>query len=231
MKSARLLLLLPLLAAAAGCASLPPPPIADVATSGPPDSAGPNAAIQVAASARAAAAESEEPYRLDSGDRLRVVVFGQDGLSNTYIAADQEGRGARPHHRGTCARRSRAAAPRLHPRALGGNRRRCLSTVLHPRRGAISRSVRLCATYDDRECGCNCRRVHAASLPLERHARPAGGRRRRAQYRTAAVGRGDAAYRRAHGARSRKRLRTWVGPMVATCGWTFDGLAFKRKKI
>jgi len=26
-----------------------------------------------------------EPYTLDSGDRLRVVVFGQDGLSNTYI--------------------------------------------------------------------------------------------------------------------------------------------------
>src|SRR5437899_12099401 len=27
----------------------------------------------------------DEPYTLDSGDRLRVVVFGQDGLSNTYI--------------------------------------------------------------------------------------------------------------------------------------------------
>src|SRR5690606_19885732 len=26
-----------------------------------------------------------EPYRLDSGDRLRVQVFGQDGLSNSYI--------------------------------------------------------------------------------------------------------------------------------------------------
>jgi len=26
-----------------------------------------------------------EPYLLDSGDRLRVQVFGQDGLSNTYI--------------------------------------------------------------------------------------------------------------------------------------------------
>lgn len=25
------------------------------------------------------------PYTLDSGDKLRVVVFGQDGLSNTYI--------------------------------------------------------------------------------------------------------------------------------------------------
>jgi len=27
----------------------------------------------------------EEPYTLDSGDRLRVVVFGQEGLSNLYI--------------------------------------------------------------------------------------------------------------------------------------------------
>jgi polysaccharide export outer membrane protein len=26
-----------------------------------------------------------EPYLLDSGDRLRVQVFGQDGISNTYI--------------------------------------------------------------------------------------------------------------------------------------------------
>ena len=25
-----------------------------------------------------------EPYRLDSGDQLRVTVFGQDGLTNTY---------------------------------------------------------------------------------------------------------------------------------------------------
>jgi len=27
---------------------------------------------------------SEGPYRLDSGDKLRVVVFGQEGLSNSY---------------------------------------------------------------------------------------------------------------------------------------------------
>ena len=31
-----------------------------------------------------AAAPVDEPYRLDAGDRLRVVVFGQDGLTNTY---------------------------------------------------------------------------------------------------------------------------------------------------
>lgn len=26
----------------------------------------------------------DEPYRLDAGDRLRIVVYGQDGLTNTY---------------------------------------------------------------------------------------------------------------------------------------------------
>jgi polysaccharide export outer membrane protein len=31
-----------------------------------------------------APAANEGPYTLDSGDKLRVVVFGQDGLSNTY---------------------------------------------------------------------------------------------------------------------------------------------------
>lgn len=29
-------------------------------------------------------AASDEPYRLDAGDKLRIVVFGQEGLTNTY---------------------------------------------------------------------------------------------------------------------------------------------------
>jgi len=32
----------------------------------------------------AAPANDEPPYTLDSGDKLRVVVFGQDGISNSY---------------------------------------------------------------------------------------------------------------------------------------------------
>jgi polysaccharide biosynthesis/export protein len=32
-----------------------------------------------------APAEPNRPYTLDSGDRLRIVVFGQDGLSNSYV--------------------------------------------------------------------------------------------------------------------------------------------------
>src|SRR3954447_18202745 len=33
----------------------------------------------------ASAFEPELPYTLDTGDKLRVVVFGQDGLSNSYV--------------------------------------------------------------------------------------------------------------------------------------------------
>ncbi len=38
----------------------------------------------------ALAFNAEEPYRLDSGDRLRIVVFGQEGLTSTY-AVDAQG--------------------------------------------------------------------------------------------------------------------------------------------
>jgi polysaccharide export outer membrane protein len=36
-----------------------------------------------------------EPYTLDSGDRLRIVVFGQGGLTSTYIV-DVSGKIAMP---------------------------------------------------------------------------------------------------------------------------------------
>jgi polysaccharide export outer membrane protein len=38
---------------------------------------------------------SQGPYTLDSGDRLRIVVFGQDGLTNSY-AVDASGHIAMP---------------------------------------------------------------------------------------------------------------------------------------
>ena len=49
------------------------------------------------ASMRAPAADPsfETPYVLDAGDKLRVVVFGQEGLSNSY-AVDGAGRIAMP---------------------------------------------------------------------------------------------------------------------------------------
>jgi len=42
-----------------------------------------------------AIAEPQGPYRLASGDRLRIIVFGQDNLSNIY-AVDGSGRIAMP---------------------------------------------------------------------------------------------------------------------------------------
>ena len=49
------------------------------------------------------APEPVGPYTLDSGDRLRVVVFGQDGLSNSY-AVDPAGRIVMPLIGGVPAR-------------------------------------------------------------------------------------------------------------------------------
>jgi len=40
-------------------------------------------------------AAPEGPYTLDSGDRLRIVVFGQDGLTNSY-SVDASGHIAMP---------------------------------------------------------------------------------------------------------------------------------------
>jgi polysaccharide export outer membrane protein len=40
--------------------------------------------MRTAAPITSAYAAVDEPYRLDAGDRLRVVVYGQEGLTNTY---------------------------------------------------------------------------------------------------------------------------------------------------
>ena len=54
----------------------------------PPGPAPAPAATAYAAPAVALApAADEPPYTLDSGDRLRVVVFGQDGLTSSYTVA------------------------------------------------------------------------------------------------------------------------------------------------
>ena len=66
-----------------------------------------------ARAAPAPAITAQPPYTLDSGDRLRIVVFGQDGLTNSYRgrrqrphrhAADRLGAGARRDHRPASAR-------------------------------------------------------------------------------------------------------------------------------
>ena len=42
------------------------------------------AAATPVAYARSAASPHDAPYHLDAGDKLRVVVYGQEGLTNTY---------------------------------------------------------------------------------------------------------------------------------------------------
>src|SRR5262245_1583762 len=46
--------------------------------------AGP-APVPAAAAPVPVAAPYDAPYHLDAGDRLRVVVYGQEGLTNTYL--------------------------------------------------------------------------------------------------------------------------------------------------
>jgi polysaccharide biosynthesis/export protein len=82
----------PLRAAAGSKFAAPPPP---VVASARPDldnlmyagggSAAPVVAAPIVAVAPAPVVEAASVYTLDSGDRLRIVVFGQDGLSNSYI--------------------------------------------------------------------------------------------------------------------------------------------------
>jgi polysaccharide biosynthesis/export protein len=103
MRLRRLLAVLMITAGVAGCAHAPgpiaapepadldnviygrgplPPPAVPVALRGP------DAAVVVPAPAAVMPVMvpgGEEPYTLDSGDKLRIVVFGQDGLTSTYI--------------------------------------------------------------------------------------------------------------------------------------------------
>jgi polysaccharide export outer membrane protein len=80
-------------AAVGGCASLPASTGADAPAASADDLdslAYARPVSPVAARAHgdvtpAAAFAAELPYTLDTGDKLRVVVFGQDGLSNSYV--------------------------------------------------------------------------------------------------------------------------------------------------
>ena len=66
--------------AASGCIHAPvPPPV--VAIEPPPIVAGPPV---VPAPVVVEAPIPEPPYTLDAGDKLRIVVFGQENLSNSY---------------------------------------------------------------------------------------------------------------------------------------------------
>ena len=75
-------------------ASAPPPSDLDFMAYGAPrhapsvmaaaGSAGAVSAVRASYAAAPLPPSHATPYRLDAGDRLRVVVFGQEGLTNTY---------------------------------------------------------------------------------------------------------------------------------------------------
>jgi polysaccharide export outer membrane protein len=93
MRLCRLLALLLVVLALAACASPAPRQVAgpvsyselDALTYGPPPGA--PAVVRRATPVmpvRAIVPDDDGPYTLDTGDKLRVVVFGQDNLSNNY---------------------------------------------------------------------------------------------------------------------------------------------------
>ncbi len=113
MRLRRLLALVMIAAATAGCAGLSvPAPQAAAPLEAPPPADLDNliygrpaayvareplaAPLPVPAAVLPAPAPGDgQPYTLDSGDRLRIVVFGQEGLTNTYIV-DVSGKIAMP---------------------------------------------------------------------------------------------------------------------------------------
>ena len=125
------------------------------------------------------------PTRSIPGDKLRIVVFGQEGLSSSYTV-DASGRitmaliGAVPARGltpgGTLPRHHRETEERLHPRPARRGRDRGLSAVLHPRRGDDARPIRLRAEHDGGDRGGHRRRLHAAratpEVVLNRNAGP-----------------------------------------------------------
>jgi polysaccharide export outer membrane protein len=58
--------------------------ISALRTSFAPSPRGTYAPVENAYAAAPVAATHDAPYHLDAGDKLRVVVFGQEGLTNTY---------------------------------------------------------------------------------------------------------------------------------------------------
>jgi polysaccharide biosynthesis/export protein len=115
MRHVRLAVLLLAVLAVAGCARTVIPAAVAPADPGP----GPGLAYGPPPPPVALVAGAPTPaYALDSGDRLRVVVFGQDGLTNSY-GLDTAGNitlpliGAVPARGLTTAELSRALAARL----------------------------------------------------------------------------------------------------------------------
>ena len=123
----------------------------------------------------------QPPYTLDAGDKLRVVVFGQDGISNTYIV-DAGGNvslpliGPVPARGITTQQLSQRIAERLrqgyvrepHVSVEVGD----LPAVLHPRRGDHAGAVSLRRRHDGGEGDRDRRRLCPARLQEDGRTHP-----------------------------------------------------------
>src|SRR5215831_8628439 len=96
MRLARLLILALAALLVAGCVQRLPPPAAVVAPAAAPDldalayGGAPRGVVVRPVITAVASPAPRSGYALDAGDKLRVVVFGQDGLTNSY-AVDAAG--------------------------------------------------------------------------------------------------------------------------------------------
>jgi polysaccharide export outer membrane protein len=88
-------------------------------------------------------------YRLDAGDKLRVVVYGQEGLTNTY-AIDAGGLITMPLIGAVPARGRTPAglASQISAKLRNGYIREPSVAVLYPRRSRSPRAISLCAQHE-----------------------------------------------------------------------------------
>ena len=123
----------------------------------------------------------DSAYRLDAGDKLRVVVYGQEGLTNTY-AIDAGGSITMPLIGAVPARGRTPAglASEITAKLRNGYIRdpsvaveiEVLSAVLYPGRGRRPRPISLRAQYERRKRGGDCRRLLATGAARHGHADP-----------------------------------------------------------
>ena len=109
------------------------------------------------------------PYTLDTGDRLRVLVFGQEGLSNAYII-DAAGKVTIPLIGAVSARgcTTMQLAHAITDRLRNGFVResRTWRSILHPGRGARGWPISVCAEHDGGNRSSDRRRLYPARLSL-----------------------------------------------------------------
>jgi polysaccharide biosynthesis/export protein len=109
-------------------------------------------AVPVPAGVAYAPAVAPPEYTLDSGDRLRVVVFGQEGLTNAYLV-DAAGLIDMPLIGQVIARGATTIelANRIAAKLRNGFIREphvAVEVVLHSRRGHRTRPISLRAAHD-----------------------------------------------------------------------------------